>query len=225
MFLSALGLGLGCGTSCGSITTPLLTSFLMSKQSNAKEGIKVTTIFILGKIITYLSLGILSSLVGQVIISEKGSLLGINSTVFFNIFCIIIGIYLGYKGVQGLMFVNKKCSGCSGTCSTTKSKIMNYNKNSTIILFFGGVLYALTPCTPLLIMLGMTANVSIAYALVLMLVFSVANSISPLFVIGGISGYFSNKMWKEIPKFANVISILSGGVFLYIGIEGVWVIL
>ncbi|WFD10075.1 sulfite exporter TauE/SafE family protein [Tepidibacter hydrothermalis] len=211
-FIAAILIGLGCGFSCGSTSTIFLTTYIMGNENDTKKGFFSVMHFLSGKIIVMIILGIISSFMGTAIINEYTTIGGFNSKILLNIVEIVTGIAIFYKIFKKKSCCNKKSCG--------KNFINNKKENiiKHIPLWLAGMAYGMTPCYPLAVMLLFSATLSPLNACFLMLVFGISNSISPVIIYGTMAGYFSKKMYKEIPQYIHLIQGMAGAVFILIGV-------
>ncbi|WP_246637696.1 sulfite exporter TauE/SafE family protein [Crassaminicella profunda] len=212
-FMAAILIGLGCGFSCGSTSTVFLTTYIMGNENDTKKGFFSVIHFLLGKIMVMILLGLISSLMGTAIIGQNTTIGGFDSKIILNIVEIFTGIMILYK-----LFKKKSCCD-KKSCSKT---VTNKEKKERIIehvpLWLAGVAYGMTPCYPLAVMLLFSATLTSLNACLLMLVFGIFNSISPVIIYGTMAGYFSKKMYKEIPQYVHLIQGMAAVIFIFVGV-------
>lgn len=212
-FIAAILIGLGCGFSCGSTSTVFLTTYIMGNKNDSKKGFFSVIHFILGKIMVMILLGIISSFMGTAIIEENAAIGGFNPKILLNMVEIFTGSMILYKLFKKKSCCDKKSCSKSVMNNEKKGKVME-----NIPLWLAGVAYGMTPCYPLAMMLLFSATLSPMNACLLMLVFGIFNSISPVIIYGTMAGYFSKKMYKEIPQYMHLIQGMAAVIFIFIGV-------
>lgn len=224
MYAMALGLGLGCGFGCGSLSSPFLTSYIVGKDLDVKTGFKSLFIFSIGKIISMVILAILVSLLAFNFITEETMILGIKLTSLFNIFMVIMGIMIVKMSIN-VIKKNKECS-CNKSCDVNVIDEINHDikmdnkeesKRDLIMLFGGGFIYGLTPCLPLITILGICATLSIVSSAMFMLFFAIITCLSPVLLNTVVSGVVNKTMRNELKSDAAYIHVLVGMFLVFFG--------
>jgi len=161
----------------------------MSTASNRKEGIILSIIFSLGRVISYIGLGMIAGLIGNsvdVYLPQK----------YLGIFFVILGIAV-YFNVHG------KC--------IMKSK---WKITSNFMALVSGIVFGAAPCPPLVGLLGLAVlSRSVWLGGLMGLVFGVGTIISPLIILGLFSGWFAKQ--TELKK---VIPYVSGAFLTLLGL-------
>jgi len=173
--------GLGpCTISCA----PLIVPLIMSTANTRKEGIILSLVFSIGRVISYIGLGFLAGLMGRTLdiyFPQK----------YLGIFFIILGVAVFFN-------IHGKC--------IMKSRVKITSNSMALVT---GIIYGAGPCPPLIALLGLAVLSHSAWIGALMgLVFGLGTVISPLIILGLFSGWFAKQ--KE---FKQVIPYVSG-VFL-----------
>ncbi|MCM1988347.1 sulfite exporter TauE/SafE family protein [Oceanirhabdus seepicola] len=209
--LTAIAIGLGCGIGCGSISTPFIITKLLGDQKNSKESIFALLSFVFGKVITLVILGALTSIIGGEVLSLISGVLPFDLSIFFRLACILFGLSILYKTIKKKDKCASKCAGCNSGILEKPSlwKTQSY--------FLSGVLYALTPCPPLTAVLIYAVTINPLSAAILLAVFGLANSITPLVIYAPLTGYIVVRMKKEIPKYIGGVQILAGVLLIILG--------
>lgn len=209
--LTAIAIGLGCGFGCGSLSTPFIITKLLGDQKNSKESIFALLSFTLGKIVTLVMLGVLTSIIGGEVLGLISDILPFDLSIFFRLACILLGLSILYKSIKKKNKCASKCNGC-GSVILKKTSIWK-----TPSYFLSGVLYALTPCPPLTAVLIYAVTINPLSSAILLAVFGLANSITPLIIYTPLTGYIVVRMKKEIPKYIGRIQILAGVLLIILG--------
>lgn len=208
--ISAVAVGLGCGVGCGSIATPFIITKLLGDQKDTKQSFFAYINFALGKIMTLIILGIVTSLIGSEIISILSHKLPFDLSIFFRIACIVFGLSIIYKTIKKSGKCHSKCKGCN---EDIKKASFWYTPS----YFLSGALYALTPCPPLTFVLVYAATINPMAAALILAIFGLANSITPLLIYAPITGFIVIKMKQEICKFTTPIQVLAGIMLVVLG--------
>lgn len=103
--------------------------------------------------------------------------------------------YLGLDGGSTYLELKKqkKCGGCK-ECKKT------VGKSGFVPMLAAGLTYGMTPCAPLLLMIGYCFTLSVSLAGVTGVAFSLSSMVSPLLLLVVVTGALSKKMRKEIPN-------------------------
>ena len=86
----------------------------------------------------------------------------------------------------------KACGGCKG-CGGQKGK------SGFIPMLMAGLTYGMTPCTPLLLMIGYCFTLPVHLAGMTGIAFSLSSMVSPVLFLVVVTGALSQKMGREIP--------------------------
>lgn len=182
-----LGVIYGFGP-CTFSCAPVLVPIVMSTSKNLKQGLLYTLIFSLGRVLVYIVLGMIMGALGknyEIIFSNRVT----------GIFLILLGILLFFK-------IHKKCL-------VPKVRITGLHMS-----FIAGVVMGFSPCAPLLGALALAiASKSIIMGGFIALVFGIGTIISPILIIGLISG-----KWASLKEFQNVNNYVAGVFLLVMGL-------
>lgn len=192
IFFTVIIMGFGCGIGCGSLSTPILAGKMIGEARTTKQCMTAAGIFSLGKIVMYMILGGLSSIFGGIVIENLQMIYpGISRNVFK-----IIGILFGIIIIAGT-FKSSKCSACK-SCSSNSIFLSKFKDSSYFMI---GVIYAVIPCSPLIIALTYAAGMNIIEALLLMLCFGVVNSIFSVIIYAPVIGSIIKSMKRDIYQY------------------------
>ena len=200
IFMSVMTTGLGCGVGCGSLSTPLVVGKMIGEARSKKGCMLVTGIFSAGKILMYMILGVLSAIFGGMIIDTVQQLLPNVTQNLFRIVSIGFGLVILRNA-----FRKNKCGSCK-QCGST-GKFLSRFKNSSYFVI--GLIYAVIPCSPLIIALTYAAWMEPMIACLLMLCFGVVNSIFSVIIYAPIVGAVIGRMQEEIPQYYKWIQVLA----------------
>lgn len=202
-WLSIWLLGLSVGfTTCTAVCMPYLGSWALSRGEGASTALKDTSLFALGKIAAYATLGGVAGLLGQVILDLlKGG----------------IGHYLigGASIFAGLWLLWPSLTR-QGTC-VTRRRAVAYSP-----LMMGYAL-SFTPCPPLAALLAASASAGNAllgfgYGIV----FGLGAALTPLFIVIPLIGSFGKRLREDRPWLGLWLKVLGGSVLLLIGLRRIW---
>lgn len=225
MYIIAITLALGCGIGCGSLISPVLSSYIIGKNLNLKSGLSSLLVFSLGKIISMVLLGILVSIFATNFIDIDSSFYGIPFSNFFSLFIAILGVKIIYDVIKR----NKKkdCVSSKKCDKIDPLTIYKHDKNiktsylqiwDYCLLFLSGAAYGITPCVPLVSLLVYCVDLSVLQAVSLMSLFGIVSIISPA-IISTIFATLINKGISKDFKGMNLeLRFLSGILLLLVGI-------
>ena len=103
----------------------------------------------------------------------------------------VIGVVLAVRWFLELK-KQKKCGGCK-ECKKT------VGKSGFVPMLAAGLTYGMTPCAPLLPMIGYCFTLPVSLAGVTGVAFSLSSMVSPVLLLVVVTGVLSKKMRKEIP--------------------------
>ena len=195
---SAASVGLGCGTCCGSGISAALYGYLTTHVRNMKESLRAFLDFFFGKLLAVIALCCLAALLGRSVLDESGLLFGVNIHAVVDGFMLLMGVWLlfgWFKERRG----QRSCKAC-GHCVEKEERQLD-EKPSRGLLMGMGFGYGVSPCAPLLLMLGYSATLPVGYAAALGGVFAAASTLSPALLLLLLSGVLAGKMRREIPQF------------------------
>ena len=193
MATAAATAGLSCGVSCGACGSPVsnvfLSSYLFTHSGRLTRSVFSFCGFYIGKMAAVILLCLIASWAGGSVIDEAGTLLGVNLRIVVQIAMFAFALLL----IARWIYTEKRQasdSGCNG-CKAVKRK----NYPMLVCGFFSGI----SPCAPLVLVMGYSAALSGVEAIILGVAFSLANSILPLILLVILTGALSKAMFKEIP--------------------------
>lgn len=204
---AAASVGLGCGTCCGSGIGVVLSGYLVTHAKDWKQSWKGAGWFYMGKLLSVAALCVAASLAGGQLMDESGKIAGFPMRYAVNALMLCAGIYFlvqWFRERRGLC----SCNAC-GHCGSAKDKIYDTKKPHRLrterlsagFLWAMGAGYGLTPCAPLIMVVGYTAAMPLAYAALIGCVFALASSLSPMLFLLTLSGTLGGQMRKEIPQY------------------------
>lgn len=205
IILTGLILGLGVGISCAALCMPILAPHIAARYPSSKRGLYASILFSIGRLASYLILGISAGFLGGVIFSNASSE-SLTAPVILVIGCLLI-----FHGLSVSFMANTRID----------VEICRYLgiDRSTIVL---GLLAGFRPCLPLIA--AVTYSVTLANLVesaLFMIAFWLGSSLYT-FVIGIMAGTVTGMAIlhisrERIRRISGIALIVVGIVFL---IEG-----
>lgn len=190
-FTTAVSIGLGCGTCCSPIISTFLSTYVVSHSNGVKKGILSFVSFFFGKMLSISLLCTVSALISRQFISESGYIGSFNLRLFSQAAMSLIGAVMVIRWFLELK-KQKKCGGC-------KECKKEDGKSGFVPMLMAGVIYGMTPCAPLLLMIGYCFTLPTSLAGMTSIAFSLSSMVSPALLLVVVTGALSKKMGKEIP--------------------------
>lgn len=188
IFSTVLLTGIGCGVGCGSISTPFLISRMVGEQRGAKECVQASGLFLIGKLCMLSVLGLLSSLLGGVILTNIQSLYPNVTKWIFRALLACTAALLLYHTLH-----RPSCGQCRSCRTDLAGKLL------TVSYPLAGAVYAAIPCAPLVLALGYAASMRPAAAVALLTGFGLANSAIPLLLYAPLTGAVVKRLMDQAP--------------------------
>ena len=210
-YIEALIIGLLYGTIfCTSECLPYLASYIAGTGAGFRKGTVITLVYSAGRLISYTIIGIIVGIVGSslIFILDESTLASFRlfATFTFGIITIIIGLNLLIKIKKNQTECNKDCK------SVDEWKIGRYD----IRAFTLGLTRGLVICPPLFALLAYSIPFANPFnSVALAFLFGLGTIISPMLILGGVTGWLLNKA----PLFKKWISIIGSGVLIILGIS------
>ena len=191
---SVASVGVTCGAGCGSAAFGFLSSYILSRGKGWSGALRQTLSFFLGKLLAVMLACACSSLLGTALIGAENSLL--HKAVYLVMLLSALWLLYGwYKEKKSC----KSCRHCAHTAPAAPS-------------FAVGFAYGLSPCAPLLMVLGYSALLSLPGALALGAVFALASSLVPIILTLTVAGALSVQITKQLglwmPRFRLAVYLL-----------------
>jgi sulfite exporter TauE/SafE len=213
-FVAAMAVGLSCGTTCSPLVTLFLTTYTIGRFNNMRQGLRAFGYFWAGKMAVVCVLAFLSAVLGRAIIGQNGQIVSFDPRLVMDGCLILTGSCL----LAGMFWGKRKtsaCSDCNASCRRMADPIPVKGRWALVAM---GVAYGITPCAPLLLLLLIVAMLPPVPAIGAGLVFSIANSVSPLLVQTTLAGFVSQKTQQEIPQLMRIFQITVCVFFIILGV-------
>ncbi len=209
IFATVMMTGLGCGVGCGSLSTPLLVGKMLGEARSKKGCMIATGVFSMGKILMYMLLGILAARFGSIVIESIEKIL---PNITQNVFR-IISVFFGLVIIKNA-FKKNQCGSCK-QCGRSNRLLSKFKNSSYFVI---GLIYAVIPCSPLIIALTYAAGMNPVLAGLLMLCFGVVNSIFSVVIYAPMVGTIIGKMQEEIPQYYKWIQCFAALMFIWMAV-------
>jgi sulfite exporter TauE/SafE len=216
-YLSAFVGGLAFGLAyCTASCLPVVAGYIAGVGSGFKQSVKITAIFNGGRIIAYTIIGAIIGVFGELLrffVSESAiTPFQIYSSLAFGLVTIAIGVLLMWK--------IRKPSGCECKPSDTSVAAVRIKRFGVEFgAFTLGFTRGLIICTPLILLLSTSLTlVDAAGSVAVAVLFGIGTSISPILLLGGVTGWLLNKA----PLFRKWISIAGGIILILLGALSVY---
>jgi sulfite exporter TauE/SafE len=211
-YLAALAGGLLYGFAvCTASCLPVVAGYIAGVGAGFGKGVKVTLIFNSGRIVAYALIGgvvgLFSGLFHFFVSETAISPFQVYSTIAFGILTIAIGISIIWKARKPC-----ECAPQEAQKLVTKSK---GRFGVDIGAFTLGLSRGLIVCPPLILLLTYSVPFSDPVGSVaLAVLFGLGTTLSPLLLLGGVTGWLFNKA----PLFRRWISIGGGALLILLGV-------
>lgn len=187
----AVSVGVGCGTCCSPVISTFLSTYVFSHAGGIKKGVLSFVSFFFGKMLSISLLCIAAAFISRQFISEDGYIGSFNLRLVSQIVMSAIGVVMVIRWFLELKR-QKSCGNCK-KCRKPEAK------SGIIPMLVAGITYGMTPCAPLLMMMGYCLSLPVPLAGVTGIAFSLSSMLSPILLLVIITGALSGKMCREIP--------------------------
>lgn len=187
----AFSVGIGCGTCCSPFVSAFLSTYVISHAAGTKRSLLAFAGFFGGKLLSVSALCLAASLLGRQFIGTDGKIGMFPYWLAVRLLLCAFGVFMIGRWFYEQKSGSKQCGHCGGCEAQAKLYPM----------LIAGVLYGITPCPPLLMMLGYSAALSASAAMVTGASFGLASMVSPVLMLAAILGLLSKRVRAEIPGF------------------------
>lgn len=210
--VSGLVFGLGyCTASC----LPVVAGYIAGVGSGFKQSVKITLIFNAGRVVAYTLIGALIGLFGgllQLFVTKEAiSPFQIYSSLAFGLVTVAIGVVLMFQARK------TSCTCNAPDIQVAQSRIRRFGVDFGA--FTLGFTRGLIICIPLILILTTTMTlVNPAGSIAIATLFGLGTAISPILILGGVTGWLLNKA----PLFRKWIAITGGIILIILGTISVY---
>lgn len=190
---TAITVGLGCGTCCSPIISMFLSTYVISHANSVKKGVLSFVSFFMGKLLSISFLCMIAAVVSRQFISPDGYIGNFNLRLTAQMAMSLVGIVMAVKWIIENTKLQKVCKDCHG-CAKPKGKAGFWP------MFTAGLTYGMTPCAPLLLMIGYSFTLPVSLAGASGIAFGLSSMVSPILLLVIITGALSKQIAKEIPQ-------------------------
>lgn len=200
VYLGVLAMGFFYGmTLCSFSCLPIIAPYIFGTQSGFRRGFDVTAIFIAARVLTYTTLGGIAGWAGQMLLERIKS-----------------GVLFPFAG--GLVLLIGLAVIFNRRVSCRKPAQPGGGGKTALQIAVLGVATSLMPCLPLTAVLLMAATAqSILTGAALAFTFGLGAAASPLYYLGGATGWITKKINQQIPHFSHALQVLSGLILVIFG--------
>jgi cytochrome c-type biogenesis protein len=211
-YVAALAFGLIYGlVFCTSSCLPYVASYIAGIGAGFRKGVMVTFVYNLGRIIAYALIGGAIGLFKLLMNNEILTSFQRYSSLAFAIVTVVVGVSILFKNKSK----PKPCNSCDAQIGQS-SGLQGTTAKFDLHAFSLGLSRGLIVCPPLLLLLvTYSAAFTTAFdSFFLALLFGIGTALSPILLLGGITGWLLNKA----PLFRRWISILGGLLLMVLGV-------
>jgi sulfite exporter TauE/SafE len=196
---------------CTASCLPVLAGYIAGVGTGFRKSVKITVIFNSGRILAYALIGALIALFGGLLrffVSDTAiSPFQVYSSISFGVVTVIIGVWLIWKARK------PSCECNVQTPAITTSKTGRFGVDFGA--FTLGLSRGLVICPPLIALLAYALPFANPAGTVgIAVLFGVGTAISPMLILGGVTGWLLNKA----PLFRKWVSIAGGAILIALGI-------
>ena len=211
-YVEAISVGLLYGlVYCTPTCLPYIASYIAGIGADFRKGLVVTLIFNLGRVTAYALIGgligVLSGVFRFVVSESSLSAFQQYSSFVFGTVTIVVGLVILFKSRSK-----------SHNCNPAEHKDLGLNKFGVrfdVYVFSLGLGRGLIVCPPLAILLLYSLPFGAPIdSFFLAVLFGLGTALSPMLLLGGVSGWLLNKA----PLFRKWIAIAGAGMLIVLGI-------
>ena len=210
-YVGILAMGLFYGlTLCSFSCLPMLTPYLFANAASTPQrgggfmpAFNLTALFIITRVLTYAALGALAGGMGEALLSRLDG----------GAFMPLAGLVVLAIGVT-VMFRRR------GTCARPARRSASGGVAGALHMAGLGVATSLMPCLPLTAVLMLAAaRGSVLQGAAFGLLFGIGAAASPLYYLGGATGWLAARIRAEIPRHAPLLQKISGFILALFGLR------
>jgi thiol:disulfide interchange protein DsbD len=214
--MSALIIGIIYGaTFCTLTCSPFIASYIIGTDRGTRRGMWLSIIFNGGRVMTYAMLGLVVGLAGGKFLVEGAYAMW--GALVFGAAVAVIGLWIAVR--RRSPAAGCGCSPDASFFDRMRYRLVPKEGNGGELSAVGmGLLIGLIPCPPLIALLVFSAAIgSATMGLVLGLVFGLGTLISPLIIVAGAAGWFSDRVARDAPLMTSGIRRVGGLMLVLLG--------
>lgn len=135
----------------------------------------------------------MAAVISRQFISPDGYIGNFNLRLFAQTAMSMVGIVMTVKWIIENTKLQRVCKDCHG-CTKPQGKA------GFLPMLAAGLTYGMTPCAPLLLMIGYSFTLPVSLAGASGIAFSLSSMVSPILLLVVITGALSKQIAKEIPQ-------------------------
>lgn len=193
--VTAFSIGIGCGTCCSPFVSAFLSAYIVSRGDGVKRSFGTFMQFFCGKLLGVSVLCLAASVIGKQFISENGYIGDFPFRPAVQMMMGLFGLFLAVRWFRETKRGRAECGHCKECGKEEKPE----RKHFPVLV--AGILYGITPCPPLLFVLGYAASLLVFTAGITGISFGFASILSPLLMLAAVLGSLSKRIRAEIPGF------------------------
>ena len=211
--LTMLVTGLGCGFGCNSQINYFLSSCVLFSSDGIRRAFRTLLVFYAGKLFSVLTLCLMTSLLGRCVLLDYFAEYVNAVSIIVNLSFIAVGIFSIIRVIQAK---KHKCS-----CDRSPDKSRFYTLTPVLV----GAVYGITPCAPFLMLIGYAVGLDPVQSIVLGIIFTLANAVSPVLLLVAMMGVVSKKMYLSIPSLVLCVKVIVSTALILIGSIRIYVLI
>ncbi len=207
VWLGALAMGFVYGlTLCSLTCIPLITPLIFATQPGFRRGFDATAIFILARVSAYTLWGAIAGLLGELLLAQLATAW---PTLLAGGLILLIALRVIWRGRAA----------CPGHAAESQ-RVSPPTRRGWMKMASLGFSTSLMPCPALSgVLIYAATTQSMLSGALLALLFGLGASASPLYYIGGTTGWFAERLLKQIPRHSRWLRLLSGIILALFGIR------
>ncbi|MEJ2593009.1 MAG: sulfite exporter TauE/SafE family protein [Candidatus Thiodiazotropha sp.] len=207
IWLGVLAMGFLYGlTLCSLTCIPLIAPVIFASRTGFRRGFDATAIFILARISAYALWGASAGLLGNLVLTHADPAW---PSLLAGGLILLIALRLALK----------RQSACTATCSESRH-VASPGRRPWLQMTILGFSTSLMPCLPLSGVLVYAATTQSALdGALLALLFGLGAAASPLYYIGGATGWLAQRLHEQIPRHSRWLRLVSAAMLGAFGVR------
>ncbi len=203
--MTAFSVGIGCGTCCSPFVSAFLSAYIVSRSEGVKKSLGTLAGFFMGKLLGISALCLTAAGIGRKFLSETGYIGCFPFRLAVQLAMSLFGIIMAARWLWNIRRGKMECENCGRQKGEDGKTLFRQGYS----MFMAGLLYGITPCPPLVMMIGYSASLSVFSAGMAGVSFGLASIVSPLLMLAVVLGALSKRIRAEIPNFLKWFRFIS----------------